>query len=410
MRRTLERTLPLLLGGLALGALGCDDEADDFDLDASIFGDADPADIEAVGYVFVATNDPAGNEVVAYLAFEQGTMVERVRAATGGVGANLTGDSFDPLGSQDSLIAVDDYVFVVNAGSNTVTSFEFDERDPDETPRLERLSVESSGGVGPIAVTFYDDTLYVVNADGTLQGFDVDDGRLTPMSGARASLPSGSIPATIEYRPNGDSLVVTDRMTDRIIVIHLDDDVPKSTEILASAGATPFGAEFTDDDVFAVANANAPGGTPEPDGSTVSTYEIENDEDPPKVIEAGFASNQTAAGRLTWLPGVDWLYTSNQGSQSITALKIDASDGTLDPGATTQTPADSVPLDITILENGEHYLFMLDGGRGTIAMYEIDEDNNGRLIPLNETAVTGLVAGQAYGIDAHRSGRFDTDF
>jgi 6-phosphogluconolactonase (cycloisomerase 2 family) len=406
MRRHLERLLPVLFGALAFGAVGCDDEADDFDIDAAIFGDADPGDIEARGYFFVATNDPAGNEVVAYLAFEDGTVVERVRASTGGAGANLTGDAFDPLGSQDSLIFVEDYVFAVNAGSNTVASFEFEERDPDELPRLELLSVESSGGVGPISVTYYDENLFVVNADGSIRGFDVNDGVLSVKADGAASLATGAVPATIEYRLDGDDLLVTNRTGDRLVLIELAGGLPTNVSSFPSIGATPIGAEFFGENVFAVANANAPGGNPVANGSSVSTYEIE-DGDPPKTVQPEFPSNQTGAARITWLPGLEWMFTSNQASGSLTSYKLD-SDGDLEEGVVTQMPAGSVPLDVSINEDDEHYLFVLDGGRGAVAMYQIDR-GDGSLIPLDESAVTGLIPGQAYGLDVYRGSTPDID-
>lgn len=411
MRRTLERMLPTLLGALALGVLGCDDDAEDFDIDAAVFGDADPGDIELNTYVFTATNDPGGNEVVAWAAFEDGTLVERVRASTGGAGANLTGDSADPLGSQDSLIFVEDYIFVVNAGSNTVSSFEWDERDADETPLLELLSVESSGGAGPLSVTYYDENLWVVNTDGTIQGFDVDEGVLSPKPRGTANLATGAIPASIDFQNSGDDLLVTDRSGNQIVLVELSDGLPENVRAFPSVGTTPIGGEFIDDDVFVVANANAPDGNPVANAGSVTTYELEDEDDPPKTIEAEFASGETGSARVTSYPGLDWIFTSNQVSGSLTAIEAD-SDGDLGEVRTTAMPAGSVPLDLSYHPDDD-FVYVLDGGRGVIGVYRLDEDEDTdddveRLLPVNENAAAGLPEG-VYGLDVQRGDLRDID-
>ena len=53
--------------------------------------------------VFVQSNDPAANQVLAYRRARDGTLTPTASFATGGKGGRLNGAMSDPLGSQGSL-------------------------------------------------------------------------------------------------------------------------------------------------------------------------------------------------------------------------------------------------------------------------------------------------------------------
>src|SRR6266576_528627 len=54
--------------------------------------------------VFVQTDDPAGNSIVAYARHDDGTLTYGATYATGGNGARAAGAAVDPLASQSSLV------------------------------------------------------------------------------------------------------------------------------------------------------------------------------------------------------------------------------------------------------------------------------------------------------------------
>ena len=130
-------------------------------------------DADVVGKVFTLTNstDPArGNEVVVYDRLEDGTLVFRASFATGGLGSGPAPTSTvfgspvpataDGLGAQGGLILNgEEQLFAVNAGSNTITSF-----DIDEDGLLTSRNTVDSGGVFPVSLTFNDGTLFVLNS------------------------------------------------------------------------------------------------------------------------------------------------------------------------------------------------------------------------------------------------------
>src|SRR3954454_2795728 len=110
---------------------------------AAAFAVAAPAGAMASpGAVFTQDNDPAGNAVQMFERAADGTLSPGRSCATGGAGLATLG------GRQGAVELSDDegYVYAVNAGSNTITTFRVT-RDG-----LENLGSVASGGVAPDSV------------------------------------------------------------------------------------------------------------------------------------------------------------------------------------------------------------------------------------------------------------------
>jgi 6-phosphogluconolactonase len=136
---------------------------------------------DAPGAVFALTNAPTGNAVVAYARGADGSLIEAGSYATGGTGTGAG------LGSQGAIIVSDDqrWVFAVNAGSNSISSFRIHPRG------LELVDTEFSGGAMPTSLAFRRGLLYVLNAGvpNNVSGFVVDRrGTLTPLAGSARPL------------------------------------------------------------------------------------------------------------------------------------------------------------------------------------------------------------------------------
>ena len=123
----------------------------------------------ARGTVFVQTDNPAGNQVVAYDRQPGGTLSEAGAYRTGGQGGILSGSVVDHLASQGSLaMSADGSVLIaVNAGSNTISVFGAHD------DRLRFRQVISSGGVFPVSVAIRGGLVYVLNAlnGGSVEGY-----------------------------------------------------------------------------------------------------------------------------------------------------------------------------------------------------------------------------------------------
>src|SRR5579871_2052762 len=161
-----------------------------------------PAAAQTPGFVYVATNESAGNAVLQFYRARNGALTPIDEAFTGGSGNGLT--TVDPLASQDSLVLSPDglLLLVVNAGSDQVSSLSVD------WDGLHLVSTVSSKGTFPNSIALRGDLVYVLNAHGTpnITGFRlVDAGKLIALSGSTRDLPGGSMaaPHDIHFSPDG---------------------------------------------------------------------------------------------------------------------------------------------------------------------------------------------------------------
>ncbi len=101
--------------------------------------------------VFVATDQAAGNHIVAYRRGADGSLTLKHKYSTGGKGGALDGAVVDNTASQGALTydRVHHLLLAVNAGSNNVSVFAVD----DSSLRL--LQVVNSGGTFPVSVTIH---------------------------------------------------------------------------------------------------------------------------------------------------------------------------------------------------------------------------------------------------------------
>jgi 6-phosphogluconolactonase (cycloisomerase 2 family) len=131
------------------------------------------------------------------------------------------------------------WLFAVNAGSNSVSSFAV-RRDG-----LELVDTEASGGDHPTSLTFDGRTLYVLNAGlpNSISGFSVDRGQIEPIAGSTQPLSAEQTnPAQVEFSPDGDVLVVTERLTNLITTYAVGPGgVAGLPTSYPSIGVTPFG-------------------------------------------------------------------------------------------------------------------------------------------------------------------------
>jgi 6-phosphogluconolactonase len=167
-----------------------------------------------VGAVFSETNDPTNNQVVAFGRRWDGTLEQRQVVATGGKG----GQEQQPgctamcpiLDTQSELTLSPDrrFLFVVNAGSNTISTFWV-------TPfGLILAQTTPSGGVFPNSLTTHGNVLYALNANSdNIAGFRIGwNGTLTPIAGSDQPLSAGALPGLprqIGFDKTGRVLAVT---------------------------------------------------------------------------------------------------------------------------------------------------------------------------------------------------------
>ena len=334
-----------------------------------------------VGAVYSMTNAAANNEVIAFRRRRNGMLTLINTYPTGGSG---TGEAVvDPLGSQGSIILSNHghFLFVVNAGSDSISSFRVSRRG-----ELTLINTEPSGGVRPNSLAVFGNLLYVTNAGNTVTASNIAglrigiDGSLSLIAGsAHALSTSGAKPACVVFSPDGSQVVVSEQNNNRLSVFHVNiDGTLTGPTINNSSGAGPFGSVFLSTGSL----LNAEAGT-----NALSSYALAAN-GVLSIISGSVLNFQSAT---CWVSKSRWehfAYTSNTGSHTITIYRI-GFDGTLTVRDIVYSTfrAQGAPIDNGVSRDGRNF-YALNGNQGSISVFRIDRQ--GRLIRLQVIKDTGL--------------------
>lgn len=332
-----------------------------------------------VGAVFTESNSAAGNAVIAFARSADGSLTPAGSFATLG---NGTGAG---LGSQGAVALSDDgqFLFAVNAASNTITSFAVDGSS------LARVSTVASGGTLPISLTTHGNIVYVLNAGGTenITGFTVStSGALTQLGGSTRPLSGTGVgPAQVGFDPSGGWLVVTEKNTNLIDVFAVAGNGYASAPVVnPSAGQTPFGFAFNQHGVLIVSEAF--GGAV--DASAVSSYTLGSGGSL-AVVSASVPTTETAACWVVVTNNGNFAYAANTGSASVTGFEVrKASLEILNADGKTGTTG-TTPIDAAVSRNSQ-FLYTLTAGSHSISAFAVRQ-NDGSLSTVGGAA--GLPVG-----------------
>jgi 6-phosphogluconolactonase (cycloisomerase 2 family) len=337
------------------------------------------------GKVFTSTNSPTGNELLVYGRAADGSLQLLGREPTQGLG---TGGG---LGSQGAVTLSGDgrHVYVVNAGSHTVSTFAL------AGQRLSLVSVTPSGGLQPVSVAEAEGTVYVLNAGGSgnVAGFRDAGGTLQPLADGVRSL-SGNAVGPAQVGIGRDVLVVTEKATNRLVTWRLSaDGTAGQRAVTPASGITPFGFAIDQRDHLVVSEAF--GGAPF--GSAASSYSFSpRGGATPLAVSASVPTQQTAACWVAMTPNGRWAFTGNAGNSSISSYGV-ASDGRL----TLQQPAAGITgpnagvTDLAVSRDG-HALYALAPRGAQIASYAIQRDGT-----LQQLGSAGGLPGTPAGLAAN---------
>lgn len=334
--------------------------------------------------LFVQTDNPAGNEIVAYLRHADGSLSQAGSYLTGGLGGVLGGSVVDHLASQGSLgyDPAHDLLIAVNAGSNTISVFGV------HGDRLHLRQVITSGGVFPVSVTVHGNLAYVLNAlgGGSVQGYRIFFGRLVPLAGSNRALGLSTsaapqytnTPGQVAFTPDGSQLIVTTKMNGNdidVFGVRPDGFVTASPVVNAEPGTVPFAISFDRAGHLVIAEAGT---------DALATFAI----DP-----GGFVTQLSALGTgqqaTCWVvPDGGLLFASNAGSASISTFVASAA------GLLTligQTGTDAGTVDAAVSPDGR-YLYVQTGGSGIVDEFAVGRA--GPPIEVGSVLVPGAVGGE----------------
>ena len=294
------------------------------------------------GSLYTQTNDPNGNSVQRFDRAADGSLTPAGSFATGGAGlADLGGRQGAVELSGDGR-----HLYAVNAGSDTVSVFRTGGRD------MRLIDTVASRGVAPASIAERHGRVYVLNSGGTpsvAAFWRWFDGSLKPIPGGTRELAPGAAGAAqVSVTPDGRSLVVSERVSNRIETLPLDRlGRPGAPVVTQSSGAVPFGFGITRQGTIVVSEAGA---------STVSSYRSGRD----GALRAVTASLPVGQGAACWVavsPSGRFAYTGNAAG-GIGGFAI-ARDGSLTAiGTTLLTPS---PRDLDFDESGR-YLHAISPG------------------------------------------------
>ncbi|KAF8573940.1 hypothetical protein K439DRAFT_1411821 [Ramaria rubella] len=188
---------------------------------SSLARDADHREPYTVGAAYFITNEPGGNYVVSTDIGSDGKLNFKTATSAGGRGAHGVPNGLDPFFSQGAIEVSGQYVFTVNAGSNTAVMFAIDKREP-STLRMVGYPV-GTGGDFPmsVAVSKPGGQVCIVNggASDGVNCFNQDPNLgLVEIANTRRSLglnqttppsgPPGAV-SNIVFTPDGSQLLVS---------------------------------------------------------------------------------------------------------------------------------------------------------------------------------------------------------
>lgn len=333
-----------------------------------------------IGAVYTMTNDAAGNAVLQYDRFANGSLQYRASYDTEGQGSG------GGLGNQGGVVLSDNgrWLLVVNAGSDNVSVFAVQGRG------LRLTDTQWSGGTSPISVAIYRDLVYVVHAgsDNVAALRLGRNGQLTQLPGSSRNLSAvGAMPAQIGFSPDGRFVAVTEKATNIIAVFPIAADGYAGSGVFnASEGQTPFAFGFGKRDQLFVSEVF--GGAP--DAGAVSSYRLLGD-GTLETIDASVPNHQTAPCWLVVSKGGRFAFTTNTPDDSLSAYRIgfNGQVSLVDPDGRTGEPgAGTSPLDMDLSDDGRH-LYTLNIGNGTISTFRVGPHGS-----LTETStVSGVPAG-----------------
>ncbi len=328
------------------------------------------------GAVYALTNAPSGNAVVVYDRGANGSLEPSGSYATGGAGTGAG------LGSQGAIIVSDDYqwLFAVNAGSNSVSSFRIHARG------LELADTASSGGAMPTSLAFRKGLLYVLNAGvpNTVSGFVVNrHGKLAALPGSTRALSAESTsPGQVGFSEDGRTLIVTERGTNRISTFAVGGDgLLAGPFVYASAGPVPFGFAVNKRNTLLVSEAGAGGGA--------SSYRI-GAHGALAAISSMVMTGQRAACWAVVTKNGRYGYVINAGTGNISGFAI-AKDGAASllngDGVTAATGGN--PTDAALSRNSR-YLYVRVAALNAIAIFRVGSDGSLTPLPSLEGTPNGL--------------------
>ena len=388
-----RKAIPRLIRAAAAGAIGL---AAAGGL-AAFAGPASAADLPGTAgaappAVFVQTDNPAGNQVIAFAQQPGGQLSQEQIVSTGGLGGIEAATPAGGLVSQGSLTYDPGHhlLFAVNAGSDTISVLSV------EGSRVRLDQVLSSGGEFPNSIAVHGNLVYVANAGGagSVSGFRIFGQYVVPIPGSARSLGLDDAnppnfhdgPGQVTFSPDGSELLVTTKeATNSIDVfqVGLSGYLSAAPVVTPDDSNGPFSFAFTPSGQLVVAEV-AP--------SALHTFAF----GPHGTLTSLSASLPDGQQAQCWVIAADgFYYVANAGSADLSEYTV-AADGTPSLVAPVAAKTGAGSFDLTASADGKYLYAEAAAGGGTVFEFRINSD--GSLSPIGSVpglgaAVEGIAVG-----------------
>lgn len=325
--------------------------------------------------VYIMTNSADCNQIAAFRRNPNGllTFADLYETQGRGIGTKevssaTPNDGIDTLASQGSISLSYDrrFLFAVNAGSSSITSFRIGNNG-----ELTFIDVIPSGGLQPNSLDVCDNFLYVSNVGSTenkfnsnITGFYVDrEGHLNNITGSTQPLSTPNAqPARVLFSPDGRQIIVSELTTNRLSVFEVYKDGTVSEPIINNSnGLGPFGSYFTPSGILLVAESGS---------NALSSYALTKN-GVLDVVSSSIGNGQMATCWVVTTPNGAFAYTSNAGNGTVSIYHTyrNGSLSILESVYSTQD-AKGVPIDNGVSRDGR-YFYVLNGNQGSISVFRI---------------------------------------
>jgi 6-phosphogluconolactonase (cycloisomerase 2 family) len=310
--------------------------------------------------VLVQSNEQTENRILSYRREATGELIPLRATPSGGAGS---GEPHLPSQGSVTMAADARHAFVTNAGSGELSVFALEAGGP-------TLAQTVATGAAPLSVAEHDGLVYVLNSeDASLSGFVLERSGLSAVAGPQRRWSPDGKPAQVGFGPDGRTLVVTERGSDRILTFPLESSGALAEPMIyASEGRTPYGFGHTPTGVLVVSEAF--GG--EPGRSAVSSYAVKDSSLGP--VSRSIANGRTALCWAVVSPDGRHAFGTNFGDGAVSRYEI-GPDGAVtlgDAAAGVAVDGSSGPRDLALTGDGR-FLYAIDADSQQIIGWSVDE-------------------------------------
>ena len=308
-------------------------------------------------YLYTESNAAANNEILVYKIKRDGSLYFAGSTMSGCSGTGK------PLGSQGAMELDKNkkWLFAVNAGSNSVSSFKVL-----DDGSLTLAHTKGSKGKTPVSLSVHDNMLYVLNrGSDNIHGFWIGaGGTLTDIEGSTQSLSGTAVDAPqISFMPDGEWIAVTEKATNIISTFKVKQDGSISKGIFTpSISKTPFGFEFSRNRFMIVSNAVGGGAA----AGSATSY-LTGNNGVPENINGAVPNFESAPCWVAVTKYGRFAYITNTASNNISTYYVN-NQGALYLVQKEAAKTDGGPLDIVVTENN-YFVYELNSKSNTIGGY-----------------------------------------